>query len=211
MKNPVLISLLLVFATSFFCHAQKKSFDLQQLLKEQKLITFGRNVVPITDGDKKGISLTGIAWLKDVSFSTGTIEVDLRGKDVLQQSFIGIVFHGVDTATHDVVYFRPFNFRSQDPVRKIHAVQYASHPDFPWHKLREEKNGIYEKGIDPPPAATDWVHARIVVDDKQIKVYVNNVQEPSLTVDKLNTRQSGLIGLWNEGLDGDFANLTISK
>ncbi|HXR82138.1 MAG TPA: hypothetical protein VN763_14520 [Saprospiraceae bacterium] len=211
MKNPVLISLLLVFATSFFCHAQKKSFDLQQLLKEQKLITFGRNVVPITDGDKKGISLTGIAWLKDVSFSTGTIEVDLRGKDVLQQSFIGIVFHGVDTATHDVVYFRPFNFRSQDPVRKIHAVQYASHPDFPWHKLREEKNGIYEKGIDPPPAATDWVHARIVVDDKQIKVYVHNVQEPSLTVDKLNTRQSGLIGLWNEGLDGDFANLTISK
>ena len=211
MKNPVLISLLLVFATSFFCHAQKKSFDLQQLLKEQKLITFGRNVVPITDGDKKGISLTGIAWLKDVSFSTGTIEVDLRGKDVLQQSFIGIVFHGVDTATHDVVYFRPFNFRSQDPVRKIHAVQYASHPDFPWHKLREEKNGIYEKGIDPPPAATDWVHARIVVDDKQIKVYVNNVQEPSLTVDKLNTRQNGLIGLWNEGLDGDFANLTISK
>ena len=211
MKNPVLISLLLVFATSFFCHAQKKSFDLQQLLKEQKLITFGRNVVPITDGDKKGISLTGIAWLKDVSFSTGTIEVDLRGKDVLQQSFIGIVFHGVDTATHDVVYFRPFNFRSEDPVRKIHAVQYASHPDFPWHKLREEKNGIYEKGIDPPPAATDWVHARIVVDDKQIKVYVNNVQEPSLTVDKLNTRQNGLIGLWNEGLDGDFANLTISK
>ena len=211
MKNPVLISLLLVFATSFFCHAQKKSFDLQQLLKEQKLITFGRNVVPITDGDKKGISLTGIAWLKDVSFSTGTIEVDLRGKDVLQQSFIGIVFHGVDTATHDVVYFRPFNFRSQDPVRKIHAVQYASHPDFPWHKLREEKNGIYEKGIDPPPAATDWVHARIVVDDKQIKVYVNNVQVPSLTVDKLNNRQSGLIGLWNEGLDGDFANLTISK
>jgi len=211
MKNPVLISLLLVFATSFFCHAQKKSFDLQQLLKEQKLITFGRNVVPITDGDKKGISLTGIAWLKDVSFSTGTIEVDLRGKDVLQQSFIGIVFHGVDTATHDVVYFRPFNFRSQDPVRKIHAVQYASHPDFPWHKLREEKNGIYEKGIDPLPAATDWVHARIVVNDKQIKVYVNNVQEPSLTVDKLNTRQNGLIGLWNEGLDGDFANLTISK
>jgi len=211
MKNPVLISLLLVFATSYFCDAQKKSFDLQQLLKEQKLITFGRNVVPITDGDKKGISLTGIAWLKDVSFSTGTIEVDLRGKDVLQQSFIGIVFHGVDTATHDVVYFRPFNFRSQDPVRKIHAVQYASHPDFPWHKLREEKNGIYEKGIDPPPAATDWVHARIVVDDKQIKVYVNNVQEPSLTVDKLNTRQNGLIGLWNEGLDGDFANLTISK
>jgi hypothetical protein len=211
MKNPVLISLLFVFATSFFCQAQKKSFDLQQLLKEKKLITFGRSVVPITDGDKKGISMTGVMWLKDVSFSTGTVEVDLRGKDVLQQSFIGIVFHGVDTSEFDIVYFRPFNFRSQDPVRKIHAVQYATHPDFPWHKLREEKNGIYEKGIDPPPSATEWFHARIVVDDKQIKVYVNNASTPSLTVDKLNTRQSGLIGLSNEGLDGDFANLTITK
>jgi hypothetical protein len=211
MKNHVLISLLFVLTASSFCHGQKQSFNLQQLLKEKKFITFSSNIVPITDGDKKGISMTGIAWLKDVSFSTGTIEVDLRGKDVVQQSFIGIAFHGVDTATFDIVYFRPFNFRASDPVRKIHAVQYASHPDFPWHKLREEKNGIYEKGIDPPPAATDWLHARIVVDNKQINVYVNNATAPSLTVEKLNTRQSGLIGLSNEGLSGDFANLTITK
>jgi hypothetical protein len=211
MKNPVLISLLFVLTASSFCHGQKQSFHLQQLLKEKKLITFNRNIVPITDGEKKGISMTGITWLKNVSFSTGTIEVDLRGKDVLQQSFIGIVFHGVDTSEFDIVYFRPFNFRSQDPVRKIHAVQYATHPDFPWHKLREEKNGIYEKGIDPPPSPTEWFHARIVVGDTQIKVYVNNASVPSLTVDKLNTRKSGLIGLSNEGLDGDFANLSISK
>ena len=211
MKNQVLISLFFVLTASSFCDGQKQSFNLQQVLKEKKLMTFGRSVVPITDGDKKGISMTGVMWLKDVAFSTGTIDVDLRGKDVLQQSFIGIVFHGVDTSEFDIVYFRPFNFRSQDPVRKIHAVQYATHPDFPWHKLREEKNGIYEKGIDPPPSATEWFHARIVVDDKQIKVYVNNSATPSLTVDKLNTRNSGLIGLSNEGLDGDFANLTITK
>jgi len=210
MKN-VLILCLIILSTATICEAQKKSYNLQQLLKEKKLITFNRNVVPLTDGDKKGISMTGIVWLKDVNFSTGTIEVDLRGKDVMQQSFIGIAFHGVDTTTHDVVYFRPFNFRSTDPVRKIHAVQYVSHPDFPWHKLREQRNGVYEKGIDPPPAATEWFHARIVVDQTQIKVYVNNAATPSLTVDKLNAWTDGLIGLWNEGLDGDFANLTISR
>ena len=210
MKNTIILCFIAI-TTSIICEAQKQSYNLQQLLKEKKLITFNGNVVPITDGDKKGISMTGIAWLKDVKFSTGTIEIDLRGKDVMQQSFIGIAFHGIDTVTHDVVYFRPFNFRSTDPVRKIHAVQYVSHPDFPWHKLREEKNGIYEKGIDPPPAATDWFHARIVVDNTQIKVYVNNASTPSLTVDKLNTRNDGLIGVWNEGLNGDFANLTISK
>ena len=205
------MSLLIAFTATSFCNAQKQSFDLQQLLKENKLIAINGKAVPITDGNKKGVSLTGIAWLKDVTFSTGTIEVDLRGKDVLQKSFIGIVFHGVDTSEFDIVYFRPFNFRSEDPVRKIHAVQYATHPDFPWHKLREEKNGIYEKGIDPPPSPTEWFHARIVVAEKQIKVYVNNATTPSLTVDKLNTRKSGLIGLSNEGLEGDFANLTITK
>jgi hypothetical protein len=216
MKNPVLTSLLFVLMASCFCYGQKQSFDLQQLLKEKKLITINGKVVPITDGNMKGVSMVpgfreGVVWLKDVTFSTGTIEIDLRGKDVFQKSFIGIAFHGVDSITQDIVYFRPFNFQSQDPVRKIHAVQYVSHPDFPWEKLREEKNGIYEKGIDPPPSPADWFHARIVVDDKQIKVYVNNASTPSLTVDKLNTRKSGLIGLSNEGLAGDFANLTITK
>jgi hypothetical protein len=211
MKRKFSLLILLVALTGSLSYAQKKSYDLQQLLKENKLITHNRKVVPLTDGDKKGVSGSGVIYLKDVTFSTGTIEVDLRGKDVKQQSFIGVVFHGVDTLTHDVVYFRPFNFRSEDPVRKIHAVQYVSHPDFPWHVLREKKNGIYEKAIDPAPAATDWFHAKIVVGDNQINVFVNNAKTPSLTVNKLNARKDGYIGIWNEGLDGDFANLTISK
>jgi len=216
MKNPVLILLIFSLTAASSSYGQKQSFDLQQLLKEKKLITIHGKVVPITDGNRKEVSMLpgfkeGVVWLKDVTFSTGTIEIDLRGKDVFQKSFIGIAFHGVDSVTQDIVYFRPFNFRSEDPIRKIHAVQYVSHPDFPWDKLREEKNGIYEKGIDPPPSPKDWFHAKIVVEDTQIKVYVNNASVPSLTVDKLNTRKSGLIGLSNEGLEGDFANLTITK
>ena len=127
MRKPAI--LILSIALEFLCFAtarsQERTFDLQQLLKEKKLVTHGQNVIPLTDGGKKAISQTGIIWLKDVNFSEGTIEVDLRGKDVLQKSFIGIVFHGVDTVTHDVIYFRPFNFLSTDPVRKIHAVQFS--------------------------------------------------------------------------------------
>lgn len=211
MKNQIVILFYIFMLTVTVAYGQKKSYNLQQLLKENKLMTYDRKVIPITDGGKEGISLSGVFYLKDVTFSTGTIEVDLRGKDVLQKSFIGISFHGVDTVTYDAVYFRPFNFRASDPIRKIHAVQYISEPEFPWHKLREEKNGIYEKGIDPPPVAADWFHAKIVVDETQIKVYVNNAASPSLTVNKLNSRKDGLIGLWNEGLNGDFANLTITK
>ena len=206
-KVTLVLCLISIVATVF---AQKKSYDLQKLLKENKLTAYKGSVVSITDGSRKGISMKGLAYLPNVTFSEGSIEVDLRGKDVLQQSFIGIAFHGVDTTTTDIVYFRPFNFQSTDPVKKIHAVQYVSEPEYPWHKLREERNGVYEKGIDPPPAATDWFHARIVVEDKQIKVYVNNAATPSLTVDKLNSRRTGKIGLWNNGLEGDFANLMIT-
>jgi hypothetical protein len=211
MKNQIVILFCISILTVTVANGQMKSYNLQQLLKENKLMTYDRKVIPITDGGKGGISLSGVVYLKDVTFSKGTIEVDLRGKDVLQQSFIGIAFHGVDTVTYDAVYFRPFNFRSTDPVRKIHAVQYVSEPEFPWHRLREEKNGIYEKGIDPPPAATEWFHAKIVVDENQIRVFVNNAENPALVVNKLNSRTEGRIGLWNVGLPGDFANLTLSK
>src|SRR5690606_30300882 len=121
----------------------------------------------------------------------------------------GIAFHGLDTMHTDIIYFRPFNFHAEDPVRKIHAVQYVSAPDYSWYKLRTEKNGIYEKAVNPAPLATDWFRAKIVVDDKTINVYVNDATTPSLTVEKLNDRKTGKIGLWNEGLPGDFANLTI--
>ena len=154
---------LLTVALLFCAYSARtqKSYDLQQLLRDGKLVTYNRKVSPINEGGKKGISATGIVWLKDVNFSKGTIEVDLRGKDVLQKSFIGIAFHGVDTITYDAVYFRPFNFVTQDPVRKIHAVQYISEPDFPWHRLRDEQNGKYEKEVNPSPSPNDWFHARI--------------------------------------------------
>jgi hypothetical protein len=137
----------------------------------------------------------------------------MRGKDEFQKSFLGVAFHGVDTVTQDIIYFRPFNFRADDPIRKIHAIQYVSQPEFPWDTLRARFPGVYEKGIKPPPPATSWFHAHIVVGEKDIKVYVNGASTPSLTVNKLNNRKKGLIGLWNGayGFDGDFANLKIMK
>jgi len=66
--------------------------------------------------------------LKNILFSNGTIEFDVKGKDVQGQSFVGLAFHGLDNSTYDAIYLRPFNFRTEDKLRKIHAVQYISHP-----------------------------------------------------------------------------------
>ena len=49
-------------------------------------------------------------------FDQGTIEIDVRGRDVLQQSFLGIAFHGKDDKTYEAVYLRPFNFERRIPI-----------------------------------------------------------------------------------------------
>jgi hypothetical protein len=207
----------LLFAINIYGQGQSIKYDLSILLNENKLESFNRQISQFSENEKKGIRFSkksgdGIAWLKGVVFSNGTIELDIRGKDVLQESFVGVAFHGVDNDTLDAIYFRPFNFRSVDPVRKIHSVQYISNPDYSWSVLREKYNGKYEKAVTRAPNGNDWFHAKIVVQYPKVAVYVNGSSEPSLVIDKLNNRKTGKIGLWvGNNSDGDFANLHISN
>ena len=196
---------------------QSVKYDLINLLENGKIEPFNRKLSQFSENDKKGIRFSksagdGIAWLKGVEFSNGTIELAIRGKDKLQESFVGVAFHGVNNETLDAIYFRPFNFQSTNPVRKIHAVQYISHPDYTWSVLREKYNGKYEKAVTPAFNGNDWFHAKIVVQFPKVMVYVNGNSEPSLVIDKLNDRKIGKIGLWvGNTSDGDFSNLQITN
>jgi hypothetical protein len=191
--------------------------DLPRLAAGQGLQVFNRSVSGLSDGAKQGLRLSehpgdGVAYLKGVEFANGTIEVDVRGKDVPQQSFVGIAFHGVDGTTYDAIYFRPFNFRAPDRARRAHAVQYIAHPTYDWQKLRAEHPGVYEQPVNPVPDPNSWFHARVVVAGSQVSVFVGDATEPSLVVNRLSERTKGLIGLWvgnNSG--GDFANLRIRR
>jgi hypothetical protein len=71
----------------------------------------------------------GVVWREPSALQDGTIEVELRGRDVVGQSFLGVAFRGLDDRTYEAVYFRPFNFATTDPDRRQHAVQYHSSPD----------------------------------------------------------------------------------
>src|SRR6185295_10939304 len=107
-------------------------YDLFDLNKKGNLQLFNRTLTSFMEKGTNGIRFSekegdGVAWLEGVNFANGIIELDIKGKDVLQQSFVGVAFHGVDEKTLDAVYFRPFNFRTTDSVRHIHAVQYVSH------------------------------------------------------------------------------------
>jgi hypothetical protein len=189
--------------------------DLAALADAKRLQLFNRTAERLTDGTKRGVRLSeaqgdGIAYLPNVEFGDGTIECDLRGKDVLQQSFLGIAFHGVDSATYDAVYFRPFNFRAEDPVRRRHAVQYHSNPNFGWQRLRTEHPDEYEKAVNPVPDPNRWFHMRLVVASPTISMFVDDGKAPSLVVKQLSNRRKGLVGLWvGNSSAGEFANLAI--
>ena len=197
--------------------AQKKAIepDLAALAEGKGLKVFNRSLSALNDGAKKGARLSespgdGVAYLEGVEFANGAIEIDIRGKDVQGQSFVGVVFHGLDEKTYDVVYFRPFNFKAEDPTRHAHAVQYISHPTYTWQKLRTEQPGKYEKPISPAPDPNGWFHARVVVASPKVSVFVNDAKEPSLVVDQLSDRKKGLVGLWvGNTSGGDFANFKI--
>ncbi|OOQ57009.1 family 16 glycoside hydrolase [Mucilaginibacter pedocola] len=195
----------------------KVMYPLADMLKAGELETVNREATAFDADGKKGVKLSaaeneGLAWLKNIDFDHGELEVDMKGKDVFQHSFLGIAFHGTDEPnTMDVIYFRPFNFRTDDPVRKIHAVQYVSLPEFDWEILREKHNGQYEKAVTPAPKADEWFHARIVVKGADVTVYVNGNPQPSLSIKKLNTNTHGKLGLWvGNTSDGEFANLTVN-
>lgn len=153
----------------------------------------------------------GIAWIKGQTFSEGTIELDIRGKDAFQQSFVGIAYHGVDDSTFEAVYFRPFNFQSPDPARVPHAVQYVALPAYDWSKLRQEHPGVYEKAVSPAPNANHWFHVRIVVNAERVEVFVNGSAVASLEVTPLVHRRGQKIGYWvGNGSAGDFQHLHIT-
>jgi hypothetical protein len=152
----------------------------------------------------------GIALIKDLNFGTGVIEFDVKGKDVLQESFVGIAFHCTDDTTYECVYFRPFNFQSNDPVRKRHAVQYVSLPRFDWSYLRRQYPDKYEHALLKPLDPNGWFHVRIVVEQYRIQAFVNSETESCLSVEPLAAKLSGKIGFWvGNGSDGDFANLSV--
>ena len=158
--------------------------------------------------EKAGV---GLAWIDGSDFAQGTIELDVRGRDVLQQSFLGVAFHGKDDKTYEAVYLRPFNFRATDPARHQHAVQYVSVPDYDWPRLRQEFPEEFENPVDPSVSPTDWVPLKVIVNAKTIQIFVGSANAPALEVRKLGQLDRGMIGLWvGNTSDGDFANLRVT-
>jgi hypothetical protein len=194
------------------------TLDLAAVGRDPRWRIVGRTTSMVDIKGKHALKLSeaagmGVVWIDGYDLANGVVELDLLGRSQpVQGSFLGLAFHVADSVTYDAVYFRPFNFRATDSTRHSHAVQYVSHPAWPWQKLRSERPGLYEKAVVPEPDGDAWFHVRIVIERPAIRVFVNDAAQPSLVVDQLSERRHGSLGLWvGQGSGGCFANLRVQK
>src|SRR5579863_1183451 len=149
-------------------------------------------------------------------FRNGTIEVEVAGKPRADapadaRGFIGMLFRTQDHgARGENFYLRPTNGRADDQLRRNHAAQYESLPDFPWHRLRKENPGVYESYADLQ--AGSWTKMKIVISGSEAQLYVNGAEQPCLIVNDLKLGDThGQIALWSHSTtDGYFSNLKVS-
>jgi hypothetical protein len=134
-------------------------------------------------------------------FSDGVIEIEVAGAPNPtappdSRGFVGIAFRtGPQGEWSEVFYLRPTNGRAADAVRRNRSVQYASDPEYPWHRLRSESPGRYEAYVDLEPGA--WTAIRIEVVGAMARLYVHGATEPTLIVQDLKHGvEPGAIALW---------------
>ena len=159
----------------------------------------------------------GLAVVKNFVFHNGAIEVDVSGapaKTAGEQArgFIGMAFRmAAGGARFEEIYIRPTNGRAEDQLRRNHATQYVSFPDWPWERLRKESPGVYESYVDM--AAGEWTHLRIVVHGAGASLYVNGAAQPCLLVHDLKLGDAeGAVALWiGPGTEGYFRKLAVTR
>ncbi len=118
-------------------------------------------------------SATGasLAYPKNLDFTNGSIELDIATPSG-QNGFVGIAFHIQDSNHYETVYFRPGSSGTG------YAVQYMpkKKPEFNWWDYED----LYWQSTATLPD-TDWFHVKIVVQGKDMKVYLNRQSTPVMT------------------------------
>lgn len=192
----------------------QQQINLSEKFQNQKIKAVNR-IISLYGDDPNAVEMNaknddGLGILEDIAFDKGIIEVELLGENNPGKSFIGIAFNIQNDKTYEAIYFRPFNFVAEEKIRKSHMAQYIFHPEFTWRKLRDERTGEFEDQIADPPNPDDWFKVIIRINDEKVEVFVNEISEPVLKVDRLTSMKSNKIGIWTGfGSSGRFRNLVL--
>lgn len=130
-------------------------------------------------------SLAGTAYLKDVDFQDGVIEVDFASRHV--RSYPGMVFRMQSRDDYERFYIRPHR-----AGHYTDALQYT--PVFNGIAGWQLYNGDgCTAGVEIPQDR--WVHLKIEVSGEQANVYIGDDAGPALTIRLKHGVSRGTIGL----------------
>jgi len=226
---PWLLSAALVvsaFASPVFAQTTRVALDQPASVTPHGVTTSvvdyrGRRALRVVASPKKADAEKGdggsaVAVIRDMTFRDGTIEIDVAGAPAAgafegARGFVGLAFRVTPDATrYEYFYLRPTNGRADDQVRRNHSTQYASHPDFPWPRLRKEFPEKYESYVDLESGV--WTKMKIVVQGTTARLYVHDAPQPVLVVNdlKLGETEGGVALFIDESTEAHFANLRIT-
>lgn len=145
-------------------------------------------------------SLAGTAYLGDVDFADGVIEVDVAADG--RTSYPGLVFRMQSLEECERFYIRPHRLEAY-----ADGLQYT--PVFNGNAGWQLYSGPgYTAGVAFP--TDQWVRVRLVVEGAQAAVFIGEAAEPALIINRLERGlTSGAIGLMGPG-DGSafFSNFS---
>lgn len=160
--------------------------------------------------------LETIVLIPEITFTNGTIELEVAGEPApgafaQARGFVGVAFRVniSENYKYECFYLRPTNGRANNQVQRNHSIQYVSHPEYPWYRLRQEFPEMYESYADLIPG--NWTKLKIEVFGTTAKFYVAEAEQPNLIVNDLKHGESeGTIALWlHSSTLAHFRNLVI--
>ncbi|GAA4306767.1 hypothetical protein [Compostibacter hankyongensis] len=191
-RNILFVCVFLVCSTAF---AQKNKTGNFPLEAAKWIFTPG-TVGFIQEKGSPAMNISpeaGKVVAKDLNFSDGTIEFDVKPDNLT------FYFRYQDAEENECFYLR-MN-RAGDSTA-IEGIQYAPVIDgvLLWDIYPQyQSNATFRKG--------DWNHVKLVISHAQLRIYINNTDEPALQVEHLEGNpESGAIAF-----EGDMvvSNLTV--
>ena len=211
MKEEILIlaTTILIFSLTV-CSSQTIQFE------NDNMDVINRDIVSVENSTNTLILNRkigdGMAIINDLDFDEGVIELELKGENNPGKSFVGIAFNIQNDSTYEAVYFRPFNFQSDEKIRREHSVQYIYHPKYTWRFLRTNYEGQFESEYPRQPIPDEWFGVQVKIDNKKVYVYDQETNTELLSIERLTKQVSDRIGLWTGfNSKGEFRNLKIQK
>ena len=203
MTSFVVISL--TGCSSKIIHITSDNLDV----KNRDIVSINSGTNTLILNDRKG---DGMAIIEDLDFDKGIIELELKGEDNPGKSFVGIAFNIQNDSTYEAIYFRPFNFKSNEKIRREHSVQYIYHPNYTWRFLRTNYEGQFESEYPRQPSPDDWFGVQVKIDERKVYVYDIKTNIELLSIERLTQQVSNKIGLWTGfNSKGEFRKLKIKN